>query len=93
MDYETQVVPVTEPIIIQDTFVTALHDIEDLGEGNFRFVFIAKQRSSYDGTSQEHVVVAKLVAPTMTVFHAAMWALKAIGVKCCAHFMRCSGLH
>lgn len=78
--------PVVEPIVVQDTYVTGLHDVEGVGEGAFRFTFIVTQKSIFDHRT-EHVVVARLVLHRRAVYHAAKWALKAIGARCGSQIM------
>lgn len=61
----------TEPIAIQDVYASGLAEAEDLGDGNFRFTFYARQKSLYDyAGSIEYVVVARIVLPTVAVFSA-----------------------
>ena len=43
---------------VPDTFVSGLGSVEDIGGGNFRFVFFAKQDTR---GGPEHVVVAKII--------------------------------
>lgn len=71
----------TEHLIEQygrpDTYVSGLAEVEDLGDGNFRFVFVARKRV---GDREELVVVANLVAPLQAVPPALVKAAKAIGM-------------
>lgn len=74
----------TEPAIVPDTFCSGLAEAEDLGDGNFRFTFYAKQRSfnDYAGTV-DFVVVARLILPTSAVLLSIQQTMKAMGVSCC----------
>lgn len=65
-----------EPQIIPDIFVSGLGEVEDLGDGNFRFTFYCKHHT---GAKEELVVVAKLIAPRSAVPPALFMAAKAIG--------------
>jgi hypothetical protein len=61
----------TEPIAIQDVFASGLAEAEDLGDGNYRFTFYARQKSIHDYAGAiEYVVVARIILPTMAVFSA-----------------------
>ena len=72
-----------EPVVIPDTFVCGLHNVEELGDGVYRFTFFATQ-------TDDRICVARLVLSTKAIFHAATWALKAIGIGCCGKFVnRC----
>jgi hypothetical protein len=59
----------SEPVIVPDTYVSGLADIEPLEDGNMRFTFYARQRSAYGGPA--FLVVSRLVLPTCAV-HAAL---------------------
>lgn len=53
--------PLTEPIAVQDTFISGLARIEDLG-GNWRFIFYTLHRPLCGGDHDlERVVAARLV--------------------------------
>jgi hypothetical protein len=80
-------IALVEPAIVPDTYVSGLYDVEDLGDGTFRFTFFAKQRSVHDG-KEERVVVARIVIGASAILHAAKWALSAIGMRC-----YCAALH
>lgn len=72
-----------EPVIVPDTYVCGLHEVEDLGDGIFRFTFFTNE-------SNDRVCAAKIVLSTKAIFHAATWALRAIGIGCCGKFVnRC----
>jgi hypothetical protein len=66
----------SEPVLVQDIFVSGLGEVEDLGGRCFRFTFFSRQ---HIGDREELVVVAKLVAPIEAVPPALMMAAKAIG--------------
>ena len=70
-----------EPVFVPDTFVTGLHQVENLGDGNFRFTFFVKQDNS-------RICAARLVLSLMAVAHAACWALREIGYGCCGKFVK-----
>ena len=70
-----------EPVVIPDTFVCGLHNVEELGDGVYRFTFFATQ-------TDDRICVARLVLSTAAIYHAAMWALRAIGTNCCGKFLK-----
>lgn len=51
--------PIMEPFVVQDTFVTGSLPVQMMGD-NMRLTLIARERSHYDGTLQA-AVVSKLV--------------------------------
>lgn len=63
---------------VQDTFVSGLGTVEDVGGHCLRFTFHSRQ---HIGGAEVLVVVAKLVAPKEAVGPAALAALKAVGVS------------
>lgn len=73
--------PVVEPFVVQDTYVTALHDVEHVGEGAYRFTFVVAQKSIYNG-EDENVVVARLIMHPKAIIQGSMWALRAVGARC-----------
>jgi hypothetical protein len=75
----------SEPIVISDVFVTNLAEIEDCGDGNYRFTFTVYQHG-------EHIVVSRLVAPYSLVLRGSKASLAAIGTHCECEAMR-SALH
>lgn len=79
-------VPLVEPAIVPDIYVSRLHTVEDLGDRVFRFTFVTKQKSLADNTDEE-VVAARIVISAAAVLHAAKWALRAIGMRCYCAFM------
>jgi hypothetical protein len=74
-------VPLVEPAIVPDTFVSELHDVEDLGERVFRFTFVTNQKSVIDG-KDEKVISLRVVITASAVLRASTWALRAIGYRC-----------
>jgi hypothetical protein len=83
-------IPLSEPIIVPDVFVTGLADVEHLGDGVFRFTFFTQQKL---GDEHEHIVVARLILASAAIYLAAKWALKAIGLRCCGCFVRDGWTH
>lgn len=73
---------VTEPVVIQDIYASALHDVECVGEGAYRFTFVVSQRAA-GGALQEQVITCRLIMPKKAILHGCMWALREIGAKCC----------
>ncbi len=84
-------IQLAEPIVVPDVFVTDLVDVEHVGDGVYRFTFAAKTRD-LDMISYIYEVRLRIVLPAHAVFRAALWALKAIGARCCGNFVmdRCS---
>lgn len=70
-----------EPNVVPDIFVTSLAEIEDVGEGNWRFTFAVKQGGEY-------IVSARLVMPGSQVIGAARAAMKAVGYNCVCSMAR-----
>lgn len=76
--------PLSEPVVIQDIFVSALAQIEDLGEGIMRFTFTARQKSIHDYAGVvENVVVARLIMPVGAALGGTKETMKALGYSCC----------
>lgn len=71
-----------EPAIIQDIYATGRLVPEDLGNGDFRFTFYVKQRST-NGSGDEYVIVARIVMPAVSVIAGIPTFMKALGVSCC----------
>ena len=71
----------SEPVVIPDTYSSGLSHIEDVGDGNLRFTFVVRQRSTYGG--DEHNIVARLVLPRSAVHLALKTTMQALGMKCC----------
>lgn len=92
MKHET-FAPLAEPYVVQDTYVTGVHDVEHLGDGEYRLIFFVKQRSICDDTSGDRVVAARLVMSLPAVFALAKLALHSIGVKCCGALGRAGLVH
>jgi len=72
-----------EPAIVPDVFVSGLAEAEDLGDGNFRFVFFTRQRALDHGGAVECVVVARLVMPAGAIHASIQQTMRAMGVACC----------
>lgn len=66
---------------ITDTFVSGLAEVEDLGDGCFRFTFFARQHVN---TAERNVIVAKLICPMSAVPPAIVMAAKAVGYSVAA---------
>lgn len=82
--------PLSEPHPIHDTLVQGIADIENLGNGWFRYTLYSTQKSLFDG-SEERIVVARLVLSDETTKRNAEMALVAIGAmpaKPCEHCFR-----
>lgn len=79
---QTAEAPLVEPFVVQDVYVSGLHDIEHLGEGEYRFTFFVKQRSALDG-SDERVVVARIVMCTSSILSGIQQTMRMLGRSCC----------
>lgn len=77
---------VVEPVAVPDTVCSDLMDIEHIGDGVYRFTFAAKRRD-FATFEEVYEVRLKIVLPASSVFRAAVWALKAIGARCCGQFV------
>lgn len=80
----TALIPLVEPIAVQDVFATGLHDVENVG-GCWRFTIYSRQTSVTDG-SAENVVVARIVLPSLSVLQALRLTVRAI---CCGGLAPC----
>lgn len=69
--------PLVEPFAVPDITVSGIADIEDMGDGNFRFILYARRR-------QERIVVASLVMTEAVVMRCIMHSARAIGVSLAA---------
>lgn len=54
-------IPVTEPIAVQDCYITGMLEAEDIGDGCFRLTFYAEQKSIHDATKERSVVARHIV--------------------------------
>ncbi len=75
------VVQYIEPVVISDVYVRNLAEIEDLGDGTYRFTFTVPQHG-------DHVVVARLIAPYSLVVTGSNASLDFVGAKCECGAMR-----
>ena len=73
----------SEPIVVEDIYVDRLCGIEAAADGLTRFVFGARQRSSYDGVTTETVVRVRLVAGPSLILFTIKAALRHLGMACC----------
>lgn len=69
--------PLVEPFAVPDITVSGIADIEDMGDGNFRFILYARRR-------QERIVVASLIMTEAAVMRCIMHSARAIGVSLAA---------
>ena len=74
-----------------DIYASGLASAEDIGDGQWRFVFYVNQRSLYGG-EEERVVVARLVMPAAAAVVGSFTALNAMnGVpRECQCLRRCA---
>lgn len=73
----------SEPIAVEDIYVSDLGGIEDAGDGNVRFIFCATQRSLYDNMSVERIVRVKLVTGPSLIWYTIRQTMLYFGVQCC----------
>ena len=66
----------SEPVFVEDVYVSDLGGIEDAGDGMLRFTFCARQ-------SNEVVVRVRLVAGPTLVLYTIKATLKYMGYRCC----------
>ncbi|ESY72787.1 hypothetical protein X743_14850 [Mesorhizobium sp. LNHC252B00] len=76
----TDAIPMVEPAIVPDTFITGATPLQFMGD-NLRLTLFVAQRSIFDG-GQEHLVVSRLVGS-----RADMLQLAAAIVRGCAEAM------
>lgn len=81
----------SEPVAVQDTYVSGLSHIEDLGDGNYRLTFYTTRQSTYGGT--EHNVEVRLVATLPTIIAGIRTCLMTLGHRCCGAVGGRFGMH
>jgi hypothetical protein len=72
-----------EPAIVPDVFISGLADAEDLGDGNWRWTFYARQKSIDYAGAVELVVVARIILPHSAVIQSIRKTMQSMGVSCC----------
>lgn len=72
---------IIDTLSVPDVFVSELAEIEDLGEGCFRFVFVTRR---HIGNGEEYLVVAKLIVPRSAIAPAILMTAKAVGYSMAA---------
>ena len=70
----------SEPVVLEDVYVSELAHIEDLGDGNYRLLCVTKHQSVYGG--EEHVITVKMVTTPAAMLRGARMVLKCLGVAC-----------
>lgn len=75
-----------DPICIQDVFASRMAKVENLGGGNFRFIFVTHQEG-------ENLVVARLVLHMDSVAPAILMAATAIGMAMVCETFKGARLH
>lgn len=76
-------VPLVEPAIVPDLYVSGLAYVDELENDNFRLTYFTKQRSTYDGGSHDMVIVARLVVSREVIIKNITKIMTALGVSCC----------
>lgn len=71
----------SEPLVIQDIYVSDLAEIEHVGDGNYRLTYSTRQRSSYGG-EMEDIVVCRLILPVSAIIAAMNLVAGTLGIKC-----------
>jgi len=79
-----------EPIGISDVFVSGLGEVEDLGDGCYRFTFYTRHHTDF---GEQRVIVAKLIAHRSAVPPAILMAAKAVGCSSTGAMLAQMGLH
>ncbi len=74
-----------EPYAVQDTYVSGLAEVEDIGGGNYRFTFFCRE---HHDDHEEWTVVAKLIAPLEAVPPAVIKTARAVGMSLALEFPR-----
>ena len=72
----------TEPAVIQDIFASGMAFAEDLHDGNVRFTFYSRQKSTYDGIGYDNVIVCRIVMPVSAVGTAIDLTRAEVGIGC-----------
>lgn len=84
----TEQATLVETFVVQDVYVSGLHDIENLGEGDYRFTFYVKQRSTQDQMTDDRIVVARIVMSTSSILSGIQQTMRALGRSCCGAISR-----
>lgn len=71
-------IPITEPIAVQDCYITGMLEAEDIGDGCFRLTFFAEQKSIHD-ESKERPVAARHIVHAEAARVIALAILDAVG--------------
>lgn len=75
-----------EPAIVPDIFCSGLAEVEDLGDGNYRFTLYARQKSFQSAESHfDYVIVARLIMPNLAVLQAVELTVKSMGMRVVVH--------
>lgn len=79
----------TEPIVISDTFVSGVADIEDTGEGTVRLTLFVRQKSLYDyAGSSENIINARIVLTSGALMDCVRLVMRHFGMKCCGALLK-----
>lgn len=70
----------TEPVMVEDIFVSGLAYVEDLEDGTYRLVFFAKQRGPH---GDENIVKCRLVGTAPAMISGVKTVMTALGKHCC----------
>ena len=76
----------SDPSIVPDTYASGLSHVEDLGDGNWRLTFYARQHSTHGG--EEYVVVCRLIGTTQSILSGVKTLMQALGRRCCGAKVR-----
>ncbi len=72
----------SEPVVVQDTFVTGMAGVEAIdAEGMLRLTFFTKRRSTY-GPGDDFTIEARLVVSSTLALTIAKTIVRHFGVKC-----------
>lgn len=72
--------PLVEPIAVQDIFISGIAEIEDIGDGMFRYVLYTVRTNPHDRTT-ERVVVASLVMTKESIARNLFISASAMGLS------------
>lgn len=73
--------PLSEPVAVGDIYVSGLHHVEDMGDGNYRLIFFTNQ-------GEDHNVTCKLIATLPAILCGVKLLMRSLGYCCCGAVLR-----
>lgn len=76
----------SEPVAVEEVYVSGLAHVEDMGDGNYRLTFFQRRQSLYGGV--ENVVACRMVATPQAMLDGVKTVMGALGRRCCGVGLR-----